>query len=1044
MPRNFVYNITFRTSLTIPLSSLLILILLVCCAPPLSASAEPLRWTRVNIPTGNEAGNWVLAAGSNIRSMAAAADGALYAAVQGLPSTLYKSTDGGLTWTAAGNVQDTIVDIAVSSDDPSRIYYATTSTVYRSLNGGRTFAALIASPGGAGTGNKQITSIDAAGSGKSIVAAAVRDNDNAEYGGVYFLDETNIVPAWTDTGIGNYDVCALAFSPSYSADQQIIAVITNENDTFITGKIGESGWGAVFNPARLNRDNAVPPVPCPAVSAALAFPGGYNANSSSGSNVFYAAVSTGTGEGDVYIIESVEVPETSTATDLNAGRKYGFDNMDFNVLAVTGSYPETTLLAGDSNSARIYISPDGGLNWNRARKEPSGGSVTCLFTDRNYTSSGLIYAATSGANSGLSISRDMGVTWNQVSLIDTSIDVIVDFAPSPSYTQDNTIFMLTFGNGHSLWRSRNGGLRWERILTHNLSNVNTLKLIGLPPGYSGDNRTIFIAGESNGNPAVWQSTDDGQSYRCRPTHDPITGNAFPIDVWAIVNDKSFLIGSYNGSNGLVYLTSNSGFTYTDGTPAGTQSLNSLVISPFYQRDGAILVGNTNGWVYLSTDNNTSFHPLPGNAVSPPLTGSVTIAFDPRFNGNHIVYAGCDSPDGGIHRFNTATGREWVNIDSTPPTGTTINRIATGKEGTLYAVNSLANNGMERCLYPTATANMTFERVTGSLPSGARLYGLWQCGHYLWSTEITGTSLMTFYDTLTTPIVQASPGNKAAGLGNINNHTIRNIILDWETLPGATGYEWQCDFTSEFAGTSGSLGDTTSASSVRLPQLEPATRYHWRVRASTPLLSPWSEERTFTTSLDTEAIILKPESPIPGAKAVPLKPSFQWTAIAGASAYELMVSDNTDFNNPIINRAEQYAIPTNAWQCDISLKYNTFYYWKVRAVSDSTHGYWSSTGLFTTEQEPVPDLPLIFPTSNPGTISTGISDVPAAPLPVLPIQNQEKPDTNILPPQNTGTLPDFNQPVSLPAWIIYFMFGLMSAVILSLFIIFLLVARTRRR
>ncbi len=654
-----------------------------------------------------------------------------------------------------------------------------------------------------------------------------------------------------------------------------------------------------------------------------------------------------------------------------------------------------------------------------------------------------IYAATSGANSGFSISRDMGVTWNQISLIDTSIDVIVDFAPSPGYTQDNTIFMLTFGNGHSLWRSCNGGLRWERILTYNLVNVNTLKLIGLPPGYGGDCRTIFLAGESNGNPAVWQSTDDGQSYRCRPTHDPITGNAFPIDAWAIVDENSFLIGSYNGSSGLVYLTTNSGFTYTEGTPAGTQSLNSLVISPVFQRDGVILVGNTNGWVYLSTDNNTSFHPLPGNAVSPPLTGLVTAAFDPQFDRNHIVYAASDSPDGSIHRFNTASGREWVNIDSNLPAGATINRLAIGEEGTLYAANSLADGGMERCIYPAATANMTFERVTGSLPSGARLYGLWQCGHYLWSTDITGTSLLTFHDTLTAPIVQVSPGNKATGLGNINNHTIRNIMLDWDTLSGATGYQWQCDFTSEFAGTSGSLEDTTSASSIRLPALEPATTYHWRVRASTPLLSTWSEEQSFTTSLDTEAIVLKPESPIPGAKTVPLKPSFQWTAITGASAYELMVSDNTDFNNPIIDRTGQYAIPTNAWQCDVSLNYNTSYYWKIRALNDSTHGYWSSTGLFTTEPEPVPDLPLIIPTSNPGTISTGIPDVPEVPLPVLPVQNQEKPETTILPPQNTSAFPDFNQLVSLPAWIIYLICVLVSAVILSLFIILVMVVIRRR-
>ena len=61
------------------------------------AAVTPSQWEEVYIPVEGLTGDWVLAEGSDIQQLASASDGTLYAGVSGLPHTLYKSEDYGLT-----------------------------------------------------------------------------------------------------------------------------------------------------------------------------------------------------------------------------------------------------------------------------------------------------------------------------------------------------------------------------------------------------------------------------------------------------------------------------------------------------------------------------------------------------------------------------------------------------------------------------------------------------------------------------------------------------------------------------------------------------------------------------------------------------------------------------------------------------------------------------------------------------------------------------------------------------------------------------------
>ncbi|MDD4875922.1 MAG: hypothetical protein PHQ86_02145 [Dehalococcoidales bacterium] len=76
---------------------LLVLIIIFTLSPltPSAVTADDAKWSKVNIPTEGEAGDWVLANGSDVTQLTMAIDGTLYAYVKGLSYTLYKSTNEG-------------------------------------------------------------------------------------------------------------------------------------------------------------------------------------------------------------------------------------------------------------------------------------------------------------------------------------------------------------------------------------------------------------------------------------------------------------------------------------------------------------------------------------------------------------------------------------------------------------------------------------------------------------------------------------------------------------------------------------------------------------------------------------------------------------------------------------------------------------------------------------------------------------------------------------------------------------------------------------
>jgi len=957
-----------------------------------TADPDPVKWSRVNIPTEGRLGNWMLADGSDVQHLTMAADGTLYcyarAKINGIDTEmLFKSIDDGQSWQETDYEGNAVTDIACSNLDADTIYVTDGSHVYKSKDADDSFSELASASLPAFDTNESITCIYVGyKADKPHVFIGTADTDASDFGSVYYLPEAGFGAKWTDLEIGNYDVYSIACSPQFADDSQIIAVVTDESHTYMVNNYGDIGeW---TDKVELLEDNTT----SFAITAAseLCFPDDFDQEYELCVGVVSSA------GGDVYRAD------TDNAYDLG---------VDASIISLdlVGNIGDTQLLAGENGAAEVWYSPDGGNSWQTSDKAPSGDSLTYVVMAPDFTSQGRAYVGTSGSESAFSITKDSNTTWNQTGLIDTTISTIKDLAISPSYEQDNTLFMLTncIGGDYSLWQSLSSGDRWERILTSTLANASHLKFVALSPRYGNESQVVFIAGTSGASSAIWKSTDSGQDFSSRRVAPA------SIDVWAVADDNTLFTGSYNGSNGLVYLTTDGGFSYSDGTTVGDQSLNSIVLSPNYEQDETILVGNTNSWVYWSDDDGSSFEPLPPDAVSKPLTGLITVAFDPEFSSNSTVYAASDTADEGIYRFTIGRDVYWESIDTTLPTDGRLGQLIASTDGTLYATNFKTDGGMERSLNPTYSLGPTFETVTRGLDEDATLTKLWIQGNQLWAFDSHSVRLMTFTDSLTPPVTLTSPQDKAPGVGTLRDTEISSVSLDWETLEGATEYEWQLDCDTDFSTAPVPFEGDTKASSAQLPTLEPDTTYYWRVRVNEPTLSRWSDKWSFTTSLGTEATAPKLLYPEAGASEVPLKPVLQWNAVAGAEKYELIVSTGAALSNPSILKTDSYALPSTAWECNISLNYNTTYYWKVRAISDDTCSAWSAVGAFTTESQPAETLaPPPSPTPTPA---------PAPPSPPAPAPAQP-------------TTPD---------WIKYLIGALFLTIILLIITMLALVAIVRR-
>ncbi len=92
------------------------------------------------------------------------------------------------------------------------------------------------------------------------------------------------------------------------------------------------------------------------------------------------------------------------------------------------------------------------------------------------------------------------------------------------------------------------------------------------------------------------------------------------------------------------------------------------------------------------------------------------------------------------------------------------------------------------------------------------------------------------------------------------------------------------------------------------------------------------------------------------------PTFTWTSVPNATAYEIEVADNSDFTPTVFTASDATTSQTPV----ISLGADGLYYWHVRGVSSAGDGPWSAPHTFILDTQPISPPTLLTPTDGSST------------------------------------------------------------------------------
>jgi hypothetical protein len=921
-----------------------------------------------------------------------------------------KSTNGGKTWSVLGN-PGTFTGparlVAVAPDNPAVMAVVDSAdNVSYSTNGGAIWNAL-GDPTALAADVCQDIAISPARYdallGRDILVAT-SDPAVTAYGNLYVVGGSL---TWTPVAttslpaIQAMDYTSCAFEPNWVGGRSVVAV----------GSTGAAPLGT-----RVVVIQTVPPAPPftvanaplavfpaitfpteigganPIISSSLALPSDFDSTTGSARVAYVGFNSTGAAFDDVYRMNSIG-PTASTY-------KLGIASGDIPIqsIAFSGDRAGGTLVAGLA-TASLWVSKDPQLSqptWSWSPKGPTGATNTVVALAPDYATATLktVYAVTSGSESAFSRSTNGGSTFNQLSLIDTTLTTLDDVMPAPD---NSVVFLSSTNNGAdpclntSLWRSSTPPAvgTWERVRLRGGLAPSVPEggfIIRLSPDYVTD-KTLYWCDRFTGDVGtdIQKSTNGGELFASRTA---------PIGMVDVTVESKEVLYMANGT--FVYKSINGAWFFGLPIPTQTSGVYSLAMAPTYPekpKAGNVLVGGVAGEVSLSTDAGASFIPL----LSSFASDRMSVAADKDYATNNIVYAASRAPFEGIYRYTVGVSTAWENIRVVPnPLAANIRMTGLATQGgALYGLWynwGFGIGGVERSLAPTLPdivagtfdtmdapvfpllgpgTNARFNLAPSALRAGATATDVW-----LWAIDTGATAvgprLMAYDDTMAKAVVTVTV--PATVMNDPTTGRNAAFIITWTKPSNATTYDagiytnadctqlvgWATNALLGGAGAYVPPNPLVPSWNVPPGVISSGVKYYVRVFATNQAPNDWIRSPFIPSAIKVVSFTVEAGTPVempsvgptllsptPGDMAVPVRPGFAWTPMPGATTYQFILATDQALTKTVGGTPALVTSPNFGLSADLT--YDTTYWYAVKVTVPTSSP--QSIGSFHTMATP---------------------------------------------------------------------------------------------